>query len=41
MLYHAGPSALVFFVDSDLRIQSYKIEVQLKPKVHQLWIIAL
>ena len=44
MLYHAGPSSLVFFAeclkiitDSDLQIQNYKIEVQLKPKLHQLW----
>ena len=48
MLYHAGPSSLVFFaerlkiiVDSDLQIQNYKIEVQLKQKLHQLWTIAL
>ena len=48
MLYHAGPSLLVFFAeclqmvtDSDLQIQKYKIEVQLKPKLHQLWRIAL
>ena len=27
--------------DSDLQIQNYKIEVQLKLKVHQLWRIAL
>ena len=45
MLYpDAGPSSLVFFAeclkiitDSDLQIQNYKIEVQLKPKLHQLW----
>ena len=44
MLYHAGPNSLVFFAkcvkiiaDSDLQIQNYKIEVQLKPKLHQLW----
>ena len=44
MLYHSGPSSLVFFaewlkiiMDSDLQI----IEVQLKPKLHQLWRIAL
>ena len=48
MLYHAGPSSLVFFaeclkiiVDSDLQIQNYKIEVQLKQKLHKLWTIAL
>ena len=48
MLYHAGPSSLVFFAeclkiitDSDLQIQNYKIEVELKPKLHQLWRIAL
>ena len=48
MLYHAGPSSLVFFAeclkiitDSNLQIQSYKIQVQLKPKLHQLWRIAL
>ena len=48
MLYHAGPSSLVFFAeclkiitDSNLQIQSYEIEVQLKPKLHQLWRIAL
>ena len=48
MLYHTGPSSLVFFVeclkiitDSDLQIQNYKIEVLLKPKLHQLWRIAL
>ena len=48
MLYHAGPSLLVFFAeclkiitDSDLQIQNYKIEVQLKLKLHQLWRIAL
>ena len=48
MLYHAGPSLLVFFAEclkiitgSDLQIQNYKIEVQLKPKLHQLWRIAL
>ena len=28
-------------MDSDLQIQNYKIEVQLKPKLHQLWRIAL
>ena len=27
--------------DSNLQIQNYKIEVQLKPKLHQLWRIAL
>ena len=27
--------------DSNLQIQSYKIQVQLKPKLHQLWRIAL
>ena len=44
MLYHAGPSSLVFFAewlkimtDSGLQIQNYKIEVQLKPKLYQLW----
>ena len=44
MQFHAGPSSLVFFAeclkiitDSDLQIQNYKIEVQLKPKLHQLW----
>ena len=42
MLYHAGPSSLVFFAecliitDSDLQIQNYKNEVQLKLKLHQL-----
>ena len=48
MLYHAGPSSLVLFaeclkiiMDSNLQIQSYKIQVQLKPKLHQLWRIAL
>ena len=48
MLYHAGPSSLVFFAeclkiitDSNLQIQSYKIQVQLKPKLHQLWRNAL
>ena len=48
MLYHAGPSSLVFFAeclkiitDSNLQIQSYKIQVQIKPKLHQLWRIAL
>ena len=48
MLYHAGPSSSVFFeeclkiiTDSNLQIQSYKIQVQLKPKLHQLWRIAL
>ena len=48
MLYYAGPSLLVFFADclkiirdSDLQIQNYKIEMQLKPKLHQLWRIAL
>ena len=47
MLYHNGPSTLVFFAeclkiitDSDLHIQKYKTEVQLKPKLHQLWRIA-
>ena len=47
MLYHAGPRSLVFFAeclkmitDSNLQIQSYKIQVQLKPKLHQLWRIA-
>ena len=41
MLYHAGPSSLVFFAeclniitDSNLHIQSYKNQVQLKPKLH-------
>ena len=48
MLYHAGPSSLVFFAeclkiiaDSSLQIQSCKIQVQIKPKLHQLWRIAL
>ena len=48
MLYHAGPSSLVFFAeclkiitDSNLQIQSYKIQMQLKLKLHQLWRIAL
>ena len=48
MLYHAGPSSLGFFAeclkiitDSTLEIQSYKIQVQIKPKLHQLWRIAL
>ena len=49
MLYpDAGPSWLVFFAeclkiitDSDLQIKNYKIEVQLKPKLHQVWRIAL
>ena len=49
MLYpDAGPSSLVFFAeclkiitDSDLQIQNYKFEVELKPKLHQLWRIAL
>ena len=48
ILYHAGPSSLGFFAeclkivtDSTLQIQSYKIQVQLKPKLHQLWRIAL
>ena len=48
MLYHAGPSSLVFFAecskimtDSDLQIQSYEIQVQFKPKLLQLWRIAL
>ena len=49
MLYHAGPSLLVFFVkkiyikDSDLQIQNYEVEdkVQLKAKLHQLWRTAL
>ena len=49
MLYReARPSSLVFFADcskiitdSYLQIQNYKIEVQLKPKLHQLWRIAL
>ena len=49
MLYRdAGPSSLVFFadcskifMDSYLQIQNFKIEVQLKPKLHQLWRIAL
>ena len=42
MLYHAGPSSLVFFAecyvvtDSDLQIQNYKNEVQLKLRLHQL-----
>ena len=40
MLYHAGPSSLVFvaeclkiITDSPLQIQNYKIEVQLEPKL--------
>ena len=44
MLYHSEPSSLVFFaewlkiiMDIDLQI----IEVQLKPKLHQLWRISL
>ena len=44
----AGPSSLVFFADclkiisdSYLQIQNYKNEAQLKPKLHQLWRIAL
>ena len=48
MLYHDGSSSLVFFAeclkiitDSDLQIQNYKTEVQLKPKLHQLWWISL
>ena len=49
MLYReARPSSLVFFADcskiitdSYLQIQNYKIEVQLKPKLHQPWRIAL
>ena len=48
MLYHAGPSSLGFFAeclktitDSTLQIQSYKIQVQIKPKLHKLWRIAL
>ena len=48
MFYHAGPSSLVFFAeclkiitDSNLQIQSCKIQVQLKPKLHQLWRITL
>ena len=48
MLYHAGLSSLVlqkkiyiYITDSDLEIQNYKIEVQLKPKLHQLWRTAL
>ena len=49
MLYpDAEPSSLVFFADclkiitdSYLQIQNYQIEVQLKPKLHQLWRIAL
>ena len=48
MLYHVGPCSLVFFAeclkiitDSNLQIQSYKIQAQLKPKLHQLWGIAL
>ena len=48
MLYHAGPSSLVFFAeclkiitDSDLQIQNYQTKVQLKPKLQQLWRIAL
>ena len=48
MLHHAGPSSLGFFAkclkiitDSTLEIQSYKIQVQIKPKLHQLWRIAL
>ena len=49
MLYpDAGPSSLVFFAeclkvitDSDLQIQNHKVEVQLKPKLHQLWRITL
>ena len=48
MLYHTGPSSLGFFAeclkiitDSNLQIQSYKIQAQLKPKLHQLWRITL
>ena len=48
MLYHAGSSALVFFAGcsdfhgySDLQIQNYKNEVQLKLKLYQLRRIAL
>ena len=48
MSYHTGPSSLDFFAeclkiitDSNLQIQSYKIQVQIKPKLHQLWRIAL
>ena len=49
MLYpDAGPSSLVFFAeclkvitDSDLQTQNYETEVELKPKLHQLWRIAL
>ena len=48
MLFHAGPSSLGFFAgclkiitDSTLEIQNYKIQVQIKPKLHQLWRIAL
>ena len=48
VLYHVGPSSLGFFMeclkiitDSNLQIQSYKIQVQIKPKLHQLWRIAL
>ena len=32
---------LKIMTDSNLQIQSYKIQVQLKPKLHQLWRIAL
>ena len=48
MLHHAGPSSLGFFAKClkiitvcDLQIKNYKIEVQLKPKLNQLWRIAL
>ena len=34
-------SSRVIILDSNLQIQSYKIQVQLKPKLHQLWRIAL
>ena len=43
MPYHAGPMALVLFAecfistDSDVQIQNYKNEVQLKLKLHQLY----
>ena len=46
MLYHTGPSSLVFFVgcyiitDRDSQIQNYKNKLQLKLKLHQLWKIA-
>jgi len=34
-------SSRVIITDSNLQIQSYKIQVQLKPKLHQLWRIVL